>query len=142
MKYVTLAAVSALVLGGTATAKAENSSSAPSAAASTSVSTTSPPAVSHAYPGTGSDAAALNALLADWDRAGFNPPSKPSQYRVLGRDGYVTSGPGYNAMVSSIRAAVRDTEAGHDHAASQDIARARGLLTTALSAAPQIDGKA
>jgi hypothetical protein len=42
-----------------------------------------------------SSATQLKALLEDWDRAGFTAPSKPSQYRVYGRAGHVTDGPGY-----------------------------------------------
>jgi hypothetical protein len=64
----------------------------------------------------GASAAALQALFKEWDRAGFLPPSKPAQYRVYGRDGYVTSGPQYNYMVSLIRAAVADSRAGRDRA--------------------------
>lgn len=70
----------------------------------------------------------LKALLEDWDRAGFITPSKPSQYCVYGRDGYVTDGPGYNAMVSLIRAAMRDARLGHERKAMTEIARAQALL--------------
>ncbi len=127
MKYFVLAAVTALVAGGVATAAHAENPSVP-AVASTSV---------------GNDAGSLNTLLAEWDRAAFNPPSKPSQYRVLGRNGYVTSGPEYNAMVATIRSAVSDAAAGRDRAETLDIAKARSLLasmapTTAVS---QINGK-
>lgn len=44
-------------------------------------------------------------------------PSKSMQYRVYGRVGYVTDGPGYNAMVSLIRSAARDSRAGRDEEA-------------------------
>jgi hypothetical protein len=70
----------------------------------------------------------MAALLAEWDRAGFIAPSKPGQYRVYGRNGYVTSGPGYSAMVSLIRSAVNDTRNGRDRDAAAKIAKARSLL--------------
>jgi hypothetical protein len=127
MKYLVLAAVTALVAGGAATAAhAEN-----------------PPVPIIAGASTGGDAGSLDTLLAEWDRAAFNPPSKPSQYRVFGRNGYVTSGPGYNAMVASIRSAVADAAAGHDRAEMQEIARARSLLASvAPTGMTQISGKA
>jgi hypothetical protein len=62
------------------------------------------------------------------DYAGFNAPSKPGQYRVYGRDGHVTSGPGYNTMVSLIRTAAYDVRNGKDHHAATEIAKARSLL--------------
>lgn len=76
----------------------------------------------------GSSGVPLSALLRDWDRTGFGAPSKPAQFRVVGRDGYVTSGPGYNAMVSLIRSAVRDSREGRDQDALVKIARVRTLL--------------
>ena len=72
--------------------------------------------------------AALSALLRDWDRADFSAPSKPSQSRVYGRDGYVTSGPGYNAMVVLIRSAISEAREGHDQEAFAMIAKVRTLL--------------
>jgi len=69
-------------------------------------------------------------LLAEWDRAGFVTPSKPSQYRVYGRNGYMTSGPGYNAMVALIRAAVNDAREARDRDAATKIASAKALLAT------------
>lgn len=76
----------------------------------------------------GSGAAPLRELLEDWDRAGFAAPAKPAQFRVHGRGGRVTSGPGYNAMVSLIRAAVQASREGRDRDALVKIARARDLL--------------
>jgi hypothetical protein len=73
-------------------------------------------------------ASQLKQLGADWDRIGFNAPSKPAQYRVYGRDGHVTSGPGYNAMVALIRSAARDVRGGHEHEAQMKIASVRSLL--------------
>jgi hypothetical protein len=70
----------------------------------------------------------LKSLLEDWDRAGFTAPSKPSQYRVYGRDGHMADGPGYNAMVSLIRTAMRDSRLGHEREALIAIARAQTLL--------------
>ncbi len=103
MKYFVLTAVTALLAGAGTAAHAEN-----------------PPVPTVASAPGGGDASALNALLAEWDRAAFNPPSKPSQYRVFGRNGCVTSGPEYNEMVASIRSAVTDASAGHDRAETLD----------------------
>ncbi|OYV40882.1 MAG: hypothetical protein B7Z80_03340 [Rhodospirillales bacterium 20-64-7] len=75
-----------------------------------------------------SSAAALNALLADWSRIGFSTPSKPAQYRVYGRDGHVTNGPDYNAMVTLIRLALDDSREGRDQAALAKVAKVRNLL--------------
>ena len=77
---------------------------------------------------TGSSSASLDALFREWDRAGFSPPMKPLQFRVYGRDGRVTSGSGYNAMVSLIRAAARNAREGRDQRALAEIASARRLL--------------
>lgn len=115
MKYIVLAAVTAFAVGTAVTAHAENQPSPDRAA---------PPA----YSGVGSGMASLTTLLAEWDRAGFNAPSKPGQYRVYGRDGYVTSGPGYNHMVSLIRTAANDVRNGKDQDAATKIAEARRLL--------------
>ena len=84
----------------------------------------------------------LGALLREWDRAGFSAPSKPLQYRVVGRNGYETSGPGYNAIAALMRSAIRDTREGRDEAALLAISKARRLLDQAgarahLSAALQ-----
>ncbi len=127
MKYLVLAAVAAVVAGGATTAaRAENPSVPVVAGASI-----------------GSDASSLNTLLAEWDRAAFNPPSKPSQYRVFGRNGYVTSGPDYNAMVALIRSAVTEAAAGHGRAEALDIARARSMLAgvAPAGAVAQVNGK-
>ena len=76
----------------------------------------------------GSSAAPLSGLLRDWDRAGFSAPSKPAQFRVYGRDGFVTSGPGYNAMTALVRSAVKDSRGGRDQEALTKIAKVRSLL--------------
>jgi hypothetical protein len=65
----------------------------------------------------GAVTASLQTLLADWDRIGFQPPSKPGQYRVYGRNGHVTSGPEYNYMISLIRIAGADASAGRNEEA-------------------------
>ena len=125
MKYLIVAAVTALVAVAGTAAHAENPS-IPTVAST---------------PG-GGNAGALQALLAEWDRAAFNPPSKPSQSRVFGRNGYVTSGPEYNVMVASIRSAVADAAAGSDRAEALDIARARSLLAgNAPAAVSQMAGR-
>lgn len=68
----------------------------------------------------------LAALLAQWERADFAAPSKPSQLLVHGRNGYVTGGPGYNAMISLIRSAADDARQGR--VATKKIAMAQELL--------------
>src|SRR5271156_4211630 len=115
MKHLALAALTALAVANVATAHAENQRS-------------SETATQAAAPEVGNNVASLTALLAEWDRAGFVAPSKPGQYRVYGRPGYVTSGPGYNAMVSLIRTATNDVRNGKDHDAATEIAKARSLL--------------
>jgi hypothetical protein len=77
----------------------------------------------------GSSAVALRELFADWDRIGFSAPGKPGQFRVYGRGGYVTSGPGYNTMVTLMRIAAADSRAGRDEEALAKIAKVRNLLT-------------
>jgi hypothetical protein len=76
----------------------------------------------------GAVATSLQTLLADWNRIGFQPPSKPGQYRVYGRDGHITSGPEYSYMVSLIRTAGADARAGRNEDALTKIARVRRLL--------------
>jgi hypothetical protein len=76
----------------------------------------------------GGSAAGLNALVRDWDRAGFDAPSKPLQYRVTGRNGYATDGAGYAAMVTLIRSATKDSRDGREQDALVKIASARHLL--------------
>jgi hypothetical protein len=115
MKYIVMAAITAFALGTAANAHAENPRSSNSAA-------------QPVYSGTESSAASLTGLLAEWDQAGFDAPSKPGQYRVYGQDGYVTNGPGYNYIVSLIRAATNDVRSGKDHDAATKIAKARSLL--------------
>jgi hypothetical protein len=113
MKHVILAAVAALAVGGTVTAHAasEGSPYVPAQPAHTSV----------MADGTGSSVLQLNALLAEWDQAGFSAPSKPSQYHVYGRNGHVTTGEGYNHMVSLIRSAVSATREGRDRDAGSKL---------------------
>ena len=79
----------------------------------------------------GHSVTALEALAKDWNKIGFMPPSKPGQFRVYGRYGYVTDGAGYNRMVSLIRAATRDAGAGRDTDAMVKVAQVRSLLTRA-----------
>ncbi len=70
----------------------------------------------------------MKHLGAKWDRIGFSTPSKPAQYRVYGRDGYVTDGPGYNRMALLIRSAANDSLQGREQEALMKIARVRSLL--------------
>jgi hypothetical protein len=71
---------------------------------------------------------ALRDLLQRWNQAGFGTPGKPGQYRVYGTNGNVTDGPGYAALISAIRQAVRETDAGCSAAAGAQIQRASALL--------------
>ena len=117
-----MAAVTALAVGGAVTAHA---------ASERSPYVPAQPAYSGAMPeGAGSSVTPLNALLAEWDQAGFGTPSKPSQYRVYGRNGHVTNGGGYNYMVSLIRSAVSNVRDGRTRDAATEIAEARRLLAT------------
>jgi hypothetical protein len=116
MRCIVLAAVAAFVMGTAVTAHAENQQSPNNPSQPT-------------YSGARAEVtSSLTVLLAEWDRAAFSPPSRPSQYRVYGRNGYVTSGPGYNAMVSLIRSAVKDSREGRDREAAPKIGSARHLL--------------
>lgn len=67
----------------------------------------------------------LEELLAEWDAAGFNMPSKPGQVIVHGRNGRVSSGPEVNYMISQIRQAIWDCQ----HGDVQSV-RARVALVT------------
>ena len=87
-----------------------------------------PSAATSGNSGHGGSAIALDALMTDWDRIGFSPPSKPMQYRVYGRDGHVTSGPEYRVMVSLIRSAFQDSDAGREQDSLMKIAKVRRLL--------------
>ena len=120
-------AVTALVVGTAVTAHAENERPRYIAAQPTKLAAT-PEAARATYAAAGSSVASPTALLSEWDQAGFDTPSKPSQYRVYGRHGYVTSGPGYNAMASLIRSAVNAPREGRARDAATDIAQARSLL--------------
>jgi hypothetical protein len=123
MRYITLATVAALAVGVAIAAHAENAP-AFNGNARTVFSEAGPEA---------SSVASLNALRAEWDHAGFNAPGKPGQSRVSGRDGYVTTGGGYNVMVTLIRSAANDVREGRDQEAAPKIAKARALLAASNS---------
>ena len=123
MRYITLATVAALAVGVAVTTHAGNARMLNGVAR---------PFLSEARPGA-SSVASLNALLAEWDHAGFNAPGKPGQARVYGREGYVTTDGGYNFMVSLIRSAENDVRVGRDADAARKIAQARNLLTASNS---------
>ena len=124
-----LAAITALAVGAAVTGHAENERS-PNGMARPVYSGTTPEVGGIASTEPGSNVASLNALFAEWDRAGFSTPSKSAQYRVYGRNGYVTTGPGYNYMVSLIRSGVTDIREGRDHDAATKIEKARSLLAS------------
>jgi hypothetical protein len=69
----------------------------------------------------------LEKVLMDWNAAGFEPPAKPSQAIVHGRNGRVSSGPEVNYMSGQIRQATRDCEHG-----DVPSVRARVALVTAV----------
>jgi hypothetical protein len=127
MKYIMLAAVTAFAVGTAVTAHAENER--PRYIAAPPAKPAAAPEVARAtYAAAERSATSLTALLAEWDQAGFDAPSKPSQYRVYGRHGYVTSGPGYTAMASLIRSAVNASRDGRVREAQTDITQASSLL--------------
>ncbi len=64
----------------------------------------------------------LEELLADWQAAGFETPSKPSQAIVHGRDGRIAAGPEVTAMASQIRQAIADCQRGDVEAVRQRVA--------------------
>lgn len=127
MKYVTLAAATVLAAAVVNTAHAENRPSTFNAIRTAPAPIEAGMAEAPAAQ-IGTSAASLNALLTEWDRAGFLTPNKPSQYRVYGRNGYVTSGPGYNTLVALIRSAANDVRAGRNREAEMEIVKARALL--------------
>ena len=65
---------------------------------------------------------ALEQLLAEWDAAGFEMPSKPSQMIVYGRNGRVSSGPEVTYMINQSRQAVWDCQHGNVHAVRERVA--------------------
>jgi hypothetical protein len=119
MKSIMLAAIAAVAVGTVMTAHAQ---SVPG--------TVTSGVANSAYGETQSRDPSLAALLTEWHRAAFIPPSKPSQYRVYGRNGYVTSGSGYNAMVALIRSALQDDAAGREQDAAAKAAGAEGMLAS------------
>lgn len=104
MKYAVLAAVAAVAMGAASAAHADTK-----------------PIARHAA----SPATSLSALMNEWNQAAFNSPSKPAQYRVYGRPGYATSGPGYNALVARIRAASADAQRSREDGETADLAHGK-----------------
>jgi hypothetical protein len=64
----------------------------------------------------------LEQLLADWDAAGFEMPSKPGQAIAHGRNGRVSSGPEVTYMTNQIRQAVWDCQHGNVPAVRERVA--------------------
>jgi hypothetical protein len=75
--------------------------------------------------------AALSALAAQWYAIDFEPPSKPAQAIVAGRD-HVVSGGQYNAMITYIRAAHQACGRGDSDTAIQDIATVKTILNSTV----------
>lgn len=65
---------------------------------------------------------ALEQLLAEWDAAGFEVPSKPGQMIVHGRNGRVSSGGEVIYMTNQIRQAVWDYHHGNVPAVRERVA--------------------
>ena len=65
---------------------------------------------------------ALEQLLAEWDAAGFEMPSKPGQAIVHGRNERVSSGPEVTYMTDQIRQAVWDCRHGNVPAVRERVA--------------------
>jgi hypothetical protein len=127
MKSIMLAAITALAVGATVTAHAETQPSI-HGAGQFAYSGGITKVADKASLASANPRASLTAFLAEWDRAGFVAPSKPGQYRVYGRNGYRTSGPGYNAMASLIRSATNDSRQGRDRDAATKIDTVQSLL--------------
>ena len=64
----------------------------------------------------------LEKLLADWDAAGFEMPTKPGQMIVHGRNGRVSSGGEVIYMTNQIRQAVWDCHHGDVQAVRERVA--------------------
>jgi hypothetical protein len=71
---------------------------------------------------------ALDHLMSEWNSIGFATPSKPGQMIVSGRTGYSTTGGQVNYMLTQIRIAARDCEAGRNEESLSHIATVRRVL--------------
>jgi len=127
MDYTKLAFVVALAITVNATARAQEPRPPLNATGSYSAVAVSQ-GVASACTGDADQRASLTALFTEWDRAGFAAADKPGQFRIYGRDGYVTSGPEYNAMIELIRSAANAARHGCTAEAKAKIATARRLL--------------
>lgn len=81
-----------------------------------------------AFAQSGTCASALADLDAQWQAMGFHAPEKPSQAQIVGAGGQVISGVDYRHMVSEMRFAANDCEAGRDMAALQRIDGVKAAL--------------
>jgi hypothetical protein len=70
----------------------------------------------------------LASLASEWNAVSFEPPSKPGQAIVAGKDGHVTSGGQFNYMTGLIRQAHAECDRGDASSALQDIAIVRDRL--------------
>jgi hypothetical protein len=82
-------------------------------------------------PATGPCRSALMALAAEWNEIAFMAPGKPGQAIVTGREGYVTTGGGFNFMVGEIRLAHVACDRGDEASAMQNIAAVQDILVHA-----------
>jgi hypothetical protein len=71
---------------------------------------------------------ALSSLVNEWNAIAFEPPSKPAQSLVAGKDGHVTSGGQFAYMVGLMRQARAECDRGDAPAALEHIAVVRDSL--------------
>ncbi|MGA3000540.1 MAG: hypothetical protein ABSE20_02330 [Acetobacteraceae bacterium] len=72
--------------------------------------------------------AALADLMAEWNRVGYQEPSKPSQMVVSGRNGQTTTAGRYYFLRAEIQASARSCEASRQEEAMQHINTVRVAL--------------
>jgi hypothetical protein len=65
---------------------------------------------------------AVTSLVNEWNAISFEPPSKPGQAIVTGKDGHVTSGGQFNYMTGLIRQARMECDRGDAASAIEHIA--------------------
>jgi hypothetical protein len=85
-----------------------------------------------ALPGAAADAsceAALAAVSEEWRAAAYEPPMKPAQAYVIGRDGRHPSGRQVTYMRAELKLAAHECSAGDNRGALQHIAIVHRLLS-------------
>ena len=79
-------------------------------------------------PGRRSCKAELQTLSKLWNAAAYPVPSKPSQARVLGRNGFETTGESLNSMRARIGLAAQECANGFEAASLEHVADLEALL--------------